>query len=331
MKRREFVALLGSAVITSPIAARAQQSVKPFRIGFFPLGSSANPYDQSLVDAFRRGLRQIGLVENRDIAIEITWIGRDDPGMPIAKAIQSGVDLLVPCGSSASAAAKRLTASIPIVFISVGNPVGMGLVRNLPKPGFNVTGFGDGLGEISGKLIDFSTELLKPGFQATDSVDYMWYSNWPDGQQRLSDTQEAARSAGVHLRSHDVSEKGDVNEVLATIKSMSGTTMIVQPSPFTYGLREQIIAMATKLGIASIFAFPIAAREGALMAYGPDYVSLYQKAPLYVDRIMRGTNAGDLPVELPTRIVLLVNLSTAKALKREIPLPVLIRADELIE
>jgi hypothetical protein len=183
MRRRDFITALGGTAIFWPLATRAQQYAKPFRIGFFPLGSPANQYDQSLVDAFRRGLRQIGLVENRDIALEITWIGGDDPERLIAKVIQSGVNLLVPCGSSASAAAKHLTASIPIVFISVGNPVGMALVRNLPNPGFNVTGFSDGLGEISGKLIELSTELLKPGFRATDSVDYLWYSDWPDGKR----------------------------------------------------------------------------------------------------------------------------------------------------
>jgi putative ABC transport system substrate-binding protein len=112
---------------------------------------------------------------------------------------------------------------------------------------------------------------------------------------------------------------------------LGGTTLIVQPGPFTYRFREQIIALATRYGIATIFAFPIAAREGALMAYGPDYVALYQKAPLYIARIIRGTNPGDLPVELPTRLVLLVNLRTAKALKRDMPLSILIRADELIE
>jgi len=331
MRRRDFITALSGAAISWPLATHAQQRAKPFRIGFFPLGSPANQYDQSLVDAFRRGLRQLGLVENRDIALETTWIGGNDPQVPIAKAIQGGVDLLVPCGSTASAAAKHLTASIPIVFVSVGNPVGLGLVRNLPNPGFNVTGFSDGLGEISGKLIDLSTELLKPGFRATDTVDYLWYSGWPDGKQRFDDTEEAARSAGVNLRSHDVGEKRDVSEMLTAIKSMSGTTLVVQPSPFTYRVREQIIASATKLGIATIFAFPIAAREGALMAYGPDYVALYQKAPLYVDRIIRGTNPGDLPVELPTRLVLLVNLNSAKALKRDMPLSILVRADELVE
>jgi putative ABC transport system substrate-binding protein len=331
MRRRDFITALGGTAISWPLATRAQQYARPLRIGFFPLGSPANQYDQSLVDAFRRGLRQVGLVENRDIALEVTWIGGNDPQEPIAKAIHSGVDLLVPCGSSASGAAKHFTASIPIVFISVGNPVGLGLVRNLANPGFNVTGFSDGLGEIGGKLIELSTELLKPGFRATETVDYLWYSDWPDGKQRFSDTEEAARSAGVNLRSHDLGQKGDVNEVLATIKSMSGATLIVQPSPLTYRLREQIIGLAIKFGIATIFAFPIAAREGALMAYGPDYVALYQKAPLYVERIIHGTKAGDLPVELPTRVVLIVNLGTAKVLKRDMPLPILIRADELVE
>src|SRR4051794_39381248 len=133
MRRRGFITLLAGAAAAWPLVARAQQYAKPFRIGFFPLGSPANQYDQSLVDAFRRGLRQIGLVENRDITLEINWISGDDPERLIAKAIQGGVNLLVPCGSSASAAAKQLTASIPIVFISVGNPIGMGLVRNLPN------------------------------------------------------------------------------------------------------------------------------------------------------------------------------------------------------
>jgi putative ABC transport system substrate-binding protein len=330
MLRREFLGALGSAAAAWPLAARAQPA-KPWRIAFFPLGSPSNAYDQSLVDAFRRGLRQIGLIVNRDIALDVTWIGGDDPQVVIGRAIQNGVDLLVPCGSSASAGAKRLTASIPIVFVSVGNPVGLGLVRNLPNPGFNVTGFSDGLGEISAKLIDLSIELLTPGARTIEPVDYLWYSDWPDGKQRFSDSEEAARSAGLKFRAHDVGEKRDVAEALAAISAVNGKTVLVQPSPFTYRVREQIIALANSAGIATIFAFPIAAREGALMAYGPDYVALYQKAALYVSRILAGTSPGELPVELPTRVVLLVNLKSAKTINRELPLSILIRADELVE
>jgi putative ABC transport system substrate-binding protein len=331
MRRRDFIAALGGAAAGWAPAARAQQRAKPFRIAFFPLGSPSNAYDQSLVDAFQRGLRQIGLIENRDVALDIIWIGGNEPQALIASAIQSGADLLVPCGSSASAAAKRLTASIPIVFVSVGNPIGLGLVRNLPNPGFNVTGFSDGLGDISAKLIDLSIELLTPGSRTVEPLDYLWYSNWPDGKQRFSDSEEAARSAGVNFRPHDVGESRDIGEVLSAVKSMNGTTLLVQPSPLTYRVREQIIAMATGSGIATIFAFPVAAREGALMAYGPDYVALYQKAALYVARVIAGTSPGALPVELPTRVVLLVNLKSARAIKRELPLSILIRADELLE
>jgi putative ABC transport system substrate-binding protein len=291
-----------------------------------PLGSATNAYDQSLVEAFRRGLRQIGLVENRDVALDVTWIS-GDPEKSIAEVIRRGIDILVPCGSSASVAARRLTLTIPIVFISVGNPVGMALVETLAHPARNVTGFSDLLGDLGGKLIDLSKELSKPG----GPIDYFWHTDWPDGRQRLFDTEQGARSADVNFRPHGIGDNGDVNNAIAAVKSSGGTTLIVQPSPFTYKVRGQITASATRFGISTLFAFPIAAREGALIAYGPDYVSLYQKAPLYIERIIQGTKPADLPVEQPTKVELVVNLSTAKALKLELPLSLLIRADELVE
>ena len=180
-------------------------------------------------------------------------------------AIQRGVDVLVPCGSSASVAARRLTLTIPTVFISVGNPVGMGLVESLSHPARNVTGFSDLLGDLGGKLIDLSKELSKG-----NAVDYLWHTDWPDGRQRHFDTEQAALSAAVNFRSHGVGNTGDVVDILTAIKSAGGSTVIVQPSPFTYRLRERIIASAIKLGLSTLFAFPIAAREGALIAYGPD-------------------------------------------------------------
>ena len=325
MRRREFLGVLGG-VAAWPVAAGAQQFKSPVRIGFLPLGSPTNKYDQSLVEAFRQGLRQVGLVENRDVALDVIWI-TGDPEKTIAEVIQRGTDILVPCGSSASVAARRLTLTIPIVFISVGNPVGMGLVESLAHPARNVTGFSDLLGDLGGKLIDLSKELGKPKV----TVDYLWHTDWPDGRQRLFDTEQAAQSLGVNFRSHGVGDTADVSEVLAAVKAGGGTTLIVQPSPFTYRLREQISKSAIKFGISTLFAFPIAAREGALIAYGPDYVSLYRKAPLYVDRIIKGTKTADLPVEQPTKVELIINLRTARALGIEVPLSLLIRADELIE
>jgi ABC-type uncharacterized transport system substrate-binding protein len=326
MKRRDLLALVGGSAVAWPFVARAQQFKSPVRIGFLPLGSPSNAYDQSLVEAFRRGLRQVGLVEDRDITLGITWIS-GDPEKTVAEVIQHGVDILVPCGSSASVAARRLTLTIPTVFISVGNPVGMGLVESLARPARNVTGFSDLLGDLGGKLIDVAKELSKPDAP----VDYLWHTDWPDGRQRLFDTEQAARSAHVAFRQHGVGDGGDVGEVIATVKTGGGSTLIVQPSPFTYRLRERIFASATKAGISTLFAFPIAAREGALIAYGPDYVSLYQKAPLYIERIIRGVKPADLPVEQPTKVELVINLRTARALQLDLPLSLLIRADELVE
>jgi putative ABC transport system substrate-binding protein len=325
MKRRQFLGVVGGAAAAWPLAAHGQQFKKPVRIGFLPLGSPGNAYDQSLVDAFRRGLRQVDLVENRDVRLDVTWI-TGDPERTIAEVIQRGTDILVPCGSSASVAARRLTLTIPIVFISVGNPVGMGLVESLSRPARNVTGFSDLLGDLGGKLLDLSKELTK-----AQTVDYLWHTDWPDGRQRFYDTEQAARSLGVSLRSHGIGDTADVSETIAAVKAGGGSTLIVQPSPFTYRLRERIIASAIKFGISTLFAFPIAAREGALIAYGPDYVSLYRKAPFYVDRIIKGSKPADLPVEQPTKVELIVNLKTAKALGLEVPLSLLIRADELIE
>jgi ABC-type uncharacterized transport system substrate-binding protein len=183
------------------------------------------------------------------------------------------------------------------------------------------------LGDLGGKLIDLSKELSKPKID----IDYLWHTDWPDGRQRLFDTEQAAKSAGVTLRLHPIGDNGDVGERIAAVKASGGTTLIVQPSPYTYRRREHIIASATQSGISTLFAFPIAAREGALIAYGPDYLSLYRKAPFYIDRIIRGTKPADLPVEQPNKVELVINLKTAKMLGLEVPLSLLIRADELVE
>jgi putative ABC transport system substrate-binding protein len=279
------------------------------------------------VDAFRQGLRQIGLVENRDVVLDIVWI-TGDPEQAVAEVLQRGADVLIPCGSSASVAARRQTLTIPIVFVSVGNPVGMGLVESLSHPGRNVTGFSDLLGDLGGKLVDLARDLSKP----RETVDYLWYTAWPDGLHRFNETEQAARSVGVKFRSHGIDgNTSNLSKIIAGAKAGGAAVLIVQPSPFTYQQRARIIASAIEHRLMAIFAFPIAAREGALIAYGPDYLHLYRRAPFYVDRVIKGTKPADLPVEQPARVELVVNLKTAKALGIEVPLSLLIRADELIE
>src|SRR5256886_14826120 len=175
MKRREFISLLGGAVVAWPLAARAQQGKGPVRLGFLPLGSPSNTYDRSLVEAFQQGLRRVGLIENRDIVLDVAWISHD-PDQTVSEVLRRGAELLIPCGSSASVAAKRQTSTIPIVFLSVGDPIAMGLAESLSRPGHNATGFSDILADLSGKLVDLARELNGP----RESIDYFWHTAWPD-------------------------------------------------------------------------------------------------------------------------------------------------------
>jgi putative ABC transport system substrate-binding protein len=307
--------------------ARAQQQARsPARIGLLPLGSPANAYDRSLVEAFREGLRNVGLVENRDVALDVVWIS-GDPEQAVSELIRRGTDLLVPCGSSASVAARRTTLTIPILFISVGNPVGMGLVESLPRPGRNATGFSDVLADLSGKYVELARELSS----SQAAVDYLWHNGWPDGLYRYHATREAAVSLGVRLRSREIGGVAELDDAIAAIKGDGGPTFIVQPSPFTYQQRTRIIDLATRHGLATIFAFPAAGREGSLVAYGPDYVHMYRNAATYADRILHGRKPADLPVQQPDKFELIINLKTATTLGLTVPSALLARADAVIE
>ena len=326
MRRRDFITLFGAAVAAWPIVAHAQPAKSPARIGFVPLGSQSNAYDLSLVEAFRRGLADGGLVENRDIVLDIAWI-TGDPKEAVNELIQRGVDLLVPSGSSASVAAGRQTSTIPILFIAVGNPIAMGLVESLPHPGRNVTGFSDILADLTGKYVEIAREL--DGSQS--SVDYLWHMRWPDGQNRFEATVRAADALGVNLRARGIGDVADLDDAIISIKQSGAVAVIIQPSPFTYQQRAHIIESATKQGLGTVHAFTVAGRDGALVAYGPDYADIFRRAASYVDRILKGTKPANLPVQQPVKFDLIVNLKTAKALGLTMPPTLLARATEVIE
>jgi putative ABC transport system substrate-binding protein len=328
MHRRNFMVGIAGSAAAWPLRASAQLANRPIRIGLLPFGSPSNAYDQSLVDAFRSGLQQAGLSEGRDIVLDIVWTtGSDaDTDKAVVELIRRGAALLVPTGSTASVAAKRHTSTIPIVFISVGNPVAMGLAETLAHPGNNATGFSDIFSDLSAKLVEFGKAINKQ-----DTIGYLWHTAWPDGKNRFQATEQAAQTVGVKLRIEGIAENAEIDQAITALKLGGTTTIIVQPSPFTYRERGHIVGTASDKGLGAIFGFPAAARDGALMAYGPDYLQMNQRAPFYVSEILKGTKPADLPVQLPARINLLVNLKTAKKLGIEVPLSVLIRADELIE
>jgi len=202
----------------------------------------------------------------------------------------------------------------------------MGLVKNLAHPGSNATGFSDIFSDLSAKLVELGKSLTKH-----DTIDYLWHTAWPDGKNRFQATEQATKSIGLKLRERGIAESSEIDQAITAMKLGGATMIIVQPSPFTYRQRARIVESASHNGLATIFGFPAAARDGALIAYGPDYLQMNQRAPLYVNQIIKGTKPADLPVELPTKISLLVNIKTAKTLGIEVPLQILVRADELIE
>src|SRR5262245_34051150 len=325
MRRREFITLLGSVAVGGTFAglttADAQRADTPYRLGLVPIGSPSNRYDQSLVEAFLQGLRQVGLIENRHVTVDIVWV-QDETEFPrvMSELVRRGAGLLIPAGTSAAVAAKRQTATIPIVFITVGDPIGVGLVESLSHPGSNATGFSDVLLDLSGKFVELAKQ-----------VGNGQYARWANGPSRFQATERAAHSAGVGLRAQTIGDVAEARDIIATMKNDGALTLIIQPGPFMYRHRVQLIKSAIDQGVATIFGWPEAAREGALIGYGPDYANIYRRAASYVDRILKGTQPAVLPVEQPVKFQLVLNLKTAKVLSLDVPPTLVATADEVIE
>jgi putative ABC transport system substrate-binding protein len=258
----------------------------------------------------------------------VAWVGNESEfPAAVSELVRHGAKLLITAGSSASAAAKRHTSTIPIVFAAVGNPVGIGLVESHSRPAGNATGFTDLLSALGAKYLQFAIELNKP----QTPVYYLWHTEWPDGKSRFLATESAAQSSRVELLARGIRDIEEADDVIAAMKNEGALTLVVQPSPFTNRHRNRIIALATNHGVGTIIAWPETVKDGALVAYGPSYPDMYRRVGSYVDRILKGTNPGDLPVQDPTKFLWAVNLQTAAALGIAVPQSLIARADEVIE
>jgi putative ABC transport system substrate-binding protein len=280
-------------------------------------------------DAFRERLRELGYVEGQTVTLETRWAdGQVDrlPGLA-AELVRLKVDVIVTAGSPAALAAKKATTSVPIVMATGGDPVGLGLVASLARPGGNVTGLTTLSRELSGKRLDVLRESLPRGTR----VGMIWHRTSGIDALTRRETEEAAQALGVPFKAHAVDGPGDFERAFDAIVADRCGAVMVATSAMFLGHRRQLADLALKRRLPTIFAFREYAEAGGLMSYGPGYTELFQRAAGYVDRILKGARPADLPVEQPTKFELIINLKTVKALGLTIPPPVLARADELIE
>jgi putative ABC transport system substrate-binding protein len=329
VNRRSFTTLLGGAAAVWPLAVHAQQTGRVYRIGVLNPGAPATPSRPSLsLDGFRDRLRELGYAEGRNIAIEYRWAeGRPDRFPDLAtELVHLNLDLIVVGSFPGARAAKEATSTIPIVTISA-DPVGTGLVTSLARPGGNVTGFSYMTPDLTGKRL----ELLKAMARRLTQLTLLWNSANSHEVLAGRELEAAARSLGVKLHPIEVRAANQFEAAFSAIMREHADALIVFENIVTLHQRRLIINFAAKSGLPTMFERREFVLDGGLIAYGPSIPEMYRRAAVYVDKILKGTKPADLPVEQPTKLELVINLKTAKALGLEVPPTLLAIADEVIE
>jgi putative ABC transport system substrate-binding protein len=327
MKRRSLIALFGGVAIAWPLAARAQRKAMPV-IGFL---SARSPGEAaSLVAAFRRGLSEIGYVEGQNVAIEYRWAeGRYDrlPAMA-ADLVGRKVDLIATSGGPSSAqAAKIATATIPITFVLGTDPVELGLVASLARPGGNLTGVSMLMTELNAKRLELLSELVPQARVIALLVN----PNYPGAEGIVREMQEAARATGVQVLNLKARTEGEIDAAFTTLIQRHVDALVVGNDPFFDNRTEQFVALASRHAVPAIYDQREFPDSGGLMSYGTSLSAVYRQLGISAGNILNGAKPADLPVEQPTKFELVINLKTAKALGLTVPQSLLQRADEVIE
>jgi putative ABC transport system substrate-binding protein len=329
MRRRKFIMLFGGAAASmlGGMSSAGSQAARVYRIGI--LETLPAELNVSNVGALRRGLREHGYVEGQNLRIEYRSADGRANQFPnlAAELVRLGVDLIVTRGTPAARAAKAATATIPVVMAAIGEPLGVGVVASLAHPGGNVTGLSAFVTELSGKRI----ELLKETFPSVARVGLLQNMGNPVSPPQWEATQSAAKELRISTELFDVRSDQDIESAFAAIAARKVDALSVGIDALTQAKAKMIVDLAAEHKLPT--AYP--AREfvdvGGLLSYGPSYPDLYFRAAGLIDKIFKGAKPGDLPVEQPTKLELVINLKTAKALSLTIPPTLLARADEVIE
>jgi putative tryptophan/tyrosine transport system substrate-binding protein len=329
MKRREFIMLLGCAAAAWPLAARAQQGERMRRIGVLMSTAADDPEGQARIAAFQQGLQQFGWTIGRNVRIDSRWPAGDSERFRTyaAELVALSPDVILATGSAASEPLLRATHTIPVVFVVVPDPVGAGFVNSLARPGGNATGFIQFEYGISGKWL----ELLKQIAPGVTRAAILRDPAISAGIGQFGAIQAVAPSLGLEVSPVNVRDADEIERAVADFARSPNGGLIITGSALAVVRRHLIITLAARYQLPAVYFQRTLVADGGLISYGADLVDQYRRAAGYVDRVLKGEKPADLPVQMPTKYELKINLKTAKALGLEIPPSVLARADEVIE
>ena len=326
IERRKFLATLGGAAAAWPLAARAQQPAKVARIGYLGLGPASARTTQ--VEALRAGLRDLGWVEGKNVIIEFRWADKVDELPALAAALaRMPVDVIFAHSSTQVEAARQATQTIPIVFANHADPVGVGHVASLARPGGNITGLSMLLTELSAKGLEMLTEAV-PG---ATRIGVLWNPTTPSHPPALQAVEAAGQKLKVAVQRVPVATADNFEAAFASMTRERVDGFVELGSPLFFNYRARLAELALKHRLPGVFDFRELVEAGGLMSYGADINDLHRRAALYIDKILKGAKPADLPVEQASKYLLVINLKTARALGLEIPPTLLARADEVIE
>jgi putative ABC transport system substrate-binding protein len=330
MRRREFITILGSVLASAPFAAHAQQADRVRRLGALMSTSDNDSMSQSLVAALRDGLAQSGWSEGRNLAIEWRWSAGDSERAReyAAELVGLAPDVLVSLGTTATAALKQATPSIPIIFAVVNDPVAQGFIASMARPGGNVTGFSF----LEYSMVGKSLEILKQIAPRSTRVVVMFNPDtYPYFEMHLKSFEGVAKQLSLDLSAAPARSPVEVDETIARLGRVPGSTLLVTPDPFMLVHRDVVMRAAAQHRVPASYSFRQNVNEGGLTSYGADVNDIFRRSASYVDRILRGASPGELPAQAPVKFEIAINVKTAKALGLDIPSDLLAIADDVIE